>query len=481
MKIKQTKKNRGITLIALVITIIVLLILAGITIATLTGENGILGKANEAKERTEIENEKEQIGLALSSSRADNDGEEIKEEDMRNNLIQKQGNDATVTDEGENLRIKFNSSGREYLVNKKTGKITEGDLTTPSGGIEVGEKAEEDTTINGKEGAYNNPTIPKGFKAVDTENVKWLDNQGWKNGLVIEDATSDITTCGSQFVWIPVQNYNDFHLIEGYQDGILQDYLTQETDSSREAGSNDSIPYLPSKPFPNNSTKGSKESMEMYKSVKDYGGFYIARYEAGINDTTQSTEEDTEDKQIQDGTIKPVSKKGVGVWNHIPWGGTYEDISPNDGLVGDDTKNGAVKVARSMYNSVYTGNNNLETTVKSTLCYGVQWDAVMNFIDNNFVNGTADGYVKDGTNKGNYSGILECTGKEQAYQIKNIYDMAGNVYEWTMEAYNLYDRVLRGGHYLNVGHPHPASIRGYWSGVSTKEKSVGFRVALYIN
>ncbi len=47
---KQT--NKGITLIALVITIIVLLILAAVSISTLTGENGILAKANEAKEST---------------------------------------------------------------------------------------------------------------------------------------------------------------------------------------------------------------------------------------------------------------------------------------------------------------------------------------------------------------------------------------------------------------------------------------------
>ena len=54
MKIKNGLKNaRGITLIALVITIVVLLILAGVTIATLTGDNGIITRANEAKEATE--------------------------------------------------------------------------------------------------------------------------------------------------------------------------------------------------------------------------------------------------------------------------------------------------------------------------------------------------------------------------------------------------------------------------------------------
>ena len=51
MKIK--KKEVGITLIALVITVIVLLILAGVTIAALSGDNGILTRAKEAKEKTE--------------------------------------------------------------------------------------------------------------------------------------------------------------------------------------------------------------------------------------------------------------------------------------------------------------------------------------------------------------------------------------------------------------------------------------------
>ena len=54
----QLKSEKGITLVALVITIIVLLILAGVTIATLTGNNGILTKANEAKESTEVEKKK---------------------------------------------------------------------------------------------------------------------------------------------------------------------------------------------------------------------------------------------------------------------------------------------------------------------------------------------------------------------------------------------------------------------------------------
>lgn len=59
------KERKGITLIALVITIIVLLILAGVTIATLTGNNGVLTKANTAKERTEEANIYEQLSIAV--------------------------------------------------------------------------------------------------------------------------------------------------------------------------------------------------------------------------------------------------------------------------------------------------------------------------------------------------------------------------------------------------------------------------------
>ena len=69
--LKKREYTRGITLIALVITIIVLLILAGVSIATLTGKNGILTKANDAKIGTTAGEEKEQIGLAYNAARSD--------------------------------------------------------------------------------------------------------------------------------------------------------------------------------------------------------------------------------------------------------------------------------------------------------------------------------------------------------------------------------------------------------------------------
>ena len=65
---KKKQRNKGITLIALVITIIILLILAGITISTLTGDNGILAKASEAKEKTMQANAEEQVEIAVTGS-----------------------------------------------------------------------------------------------------------------------------------------------------------------------------------------------------------------------------------------------------------------------------------------------------------------------------------------------------------------------------------------------------------------------------
>ena len=66
------KNNKGITLIALVVSIIVLLILAGISISMLTGQNGILNRATETKEKTDYAKEKEEISLAITTSKMDN-------------------------------------------------------------------------------------------------------------------------------------------------------------------------------------------------------------------------------------------------------------------------------------------------------------------------------------------------------------------------------------------------------------------------
>ena len=118
---KDIKANRGITLIALVITIIVLLILAGVTIATLTGDNGILKQADKAKTETTMGEEKEAIGLAYNGAKTEKLGGVITAGDL-NTQFTKNGTKATASGEGT-IKVDF-ETGRSYTLDAH-GKIEE--------------------------------------------------------------------------------------------------------------------------------------------------------------------------------------------------------------------------------------------------------------------------------------------------------------------------------------------------------------------
>ena len=85
-KTKEAKKNRGITLISLIVTIIVLLILAGISIATLNGDSGIIKKSKEAKEQTEISEEKEVVNRAIVQAMGNNKKGDLIESNLQEKL-----------------------------------------------------------------------------------------------------------------------------------------------------------------------------------------------------------------------------------------------------------------------------------------------------------------------------------------------------------------------------------------------------------
>ena len=125
---KKHLKQKGITLIALVITIIVLLILAGVTIATLTGENGILTKATEANEETIKAKEQEQVDLAVSAIRGDDayTGNNTLNATNLKNEIEKLNGEGTVEVTGEKtLTIKFLDTENTYQVNTVSNKLSE--------------------------------------------------------------------------------------------------------------------------------------------------------------------------------------------------------------------------------------------------------------------------------------------------------------------------------------------------------------------
>ena len=119
MKTKENRKNRGITLIALVITIIVLLILAGITIGAITSENGIIQNALSAKEQTEIANEREIVEEATVRATGKNKRGNIVRDELQEELdkITGEGETIVTTDTEESgYFVKFVDSGRIYKV-----------------------------------------------------------------------------------------------------------------------------------------------------------------------------------------------------------------------------------------------------------------------------------------------------------------------------------------------------------------------------
>ena len=117
------EKQKGITLIALVITIIVLLILAGVSIATLTGQNGVLSQANNAKEETNSASDLEQVKLGVTVGVSENltSGKNINEAIQEE--LRKTDTNATVIGQDDEKDITYNN--KNYKVNIKTGSVTE--------------------------------------------------------------------------------------------------------------------------------------------------------------------------------------------------------------------------------------------------------------------------------------------------------------------------------------------------------------------
>ena len=119
MNRRNSKEENGITLLALSITIIILLILAGITIAGLTGKNGLLNNTEEAKKQTEIANEKEILERVTAGAMAQDSRGNIKKENLQNKLNNEIGEGkAEVSDTGEEFEVLFTDSNRYYAIDK---------------------------------------------------------------------------------------------------------------------------------------------------------------------------------------------------------------------------------------------------------------------------------------------------------------------------------------------------------------------------
>ena len=406
----KTKKNtRGITLIALVITIVVLLILAGITIAALSGDNGILTRVKEAKEKTELAQKEEEKTLS----------------NMENSL------------------------GVYNFKNVNT-KNTNPAETVPEDSIVLEDDA-------------NNGIVIK-----DKNNNEWVWVEVPKtavfSGLAI-DTTKELTE----------QNYTDIKNKLITYAGVYRNGSASQTrnDWKDEWYNGCSL----------TSDEYTTTYKKMLKSVYTYGGFWIGRYEAGIEGSIDNVSKvRTSHSIVTIGTSpKAVSQKDTIPYNYVYCSEAQalaKEMSPDSnytsslifGIQWDlvckflEVK-GGLTTADINFNSSNWGNyNNTEITITSDKAkQGSRWTAIA------------------GT-KAKNSSILLTTGASEETKKMNIYDFAGNEWEWTLEhatSSNDYPYAYRGGSCSSVGSGGPATNRND-NNATYSNFFVGFRTTIYI-
>ena len=428
------KKNKGITLVALVVTIVVLLILAGVSINLVLGNNGIIAKAKEAETKSA----------------------EASQNDLK---------------------------GMNGLVSEMEGALA-GNGSTGSGN---GGKLEPETV----------PYLPSDDFHYDT-------STSVDTGLVIQDAS------GNEYVWVVVPRTTavyattglgkttftdaDYRSIETDLKNYTSTYVTEEGYSDVYYADDKNVGWFADETAYNN-LKNS-----MLKSVYENGGFYVGRYEAGIAENrTSNTEKNSDGKYTIEGMPTPVSKADAYPYRYV-------------------TRTQAQNLAKN----VNLGNKT------SSLMFGVQWDLVLAFMHNkgNIADSTL---TEDSTTIGNYrdstfqlsqtgkyatysnwtlsstwnpsttsttnfvdtsrnkiaqssngNGILVTTGGTEQSKVMNIYDIAGNVYEWTLEntSNTDYPCADRGGYCLVTGSLRPAAYR-FNDSTDFSDVGIGFRVSLF--
>ena len=399
-------RNKGITLVALIITIIVMLILVAVSVNILIKSN-LIGTAEKTV-------------------------------DKYNKVAEEEGNSGVIEIDGK----KYNSI-EDYMKEK------EGEKEEKLPDIKAGERA----TANSN---YNGAVIPKGFTVSGISTEQKVDN-----GLVIYDIPEGITpdwtnpdsvkTKYNQFVWIPVEVKST-----DTENSIASFYRSEWTANASTGGERTKeLSTIYAEPDSTNDTADktgiADQITELTKSIYKYGGFYIGRYEAGSTKERTSSSLQTEPFVVQQDKYP---------YNYVKWGKSMSDVSE-----------GAVYLCNNLYSLT---NTNYGAT--SMLCTGASWDSMIDFIKDsshsvtdsatwgnyydsetytinrgkyavyNTSNGTLENFqdVVNEYPKEKGKSILLTTGATERNSSKNIYDVAGNVFEWTTESISSSFRVVRG-------------------------------------
>ncbi len=434
--------NKGITLVALVVTIIVLMILSSISIGAILSEKGIIQQAKDSKKQHEDAVRKEEENL--------------------NELL------------GEYK----NSMNGEGFGNGTVGGETTTPATTPTPSVPKGPNGNQlVTSITEKEHGTIEAEDIKGNKVVVPGGFKMAEDSGStvEEGIVVED---DI---GNQFVWIPVSNINHdgsnkIKKNDGTEVEITLGRYSYNSSTGALAGSQYAINYENPTKYGNSKeliiSRISSSSSEnttakdlagFINSVRVNNGFLFGRYEASYRSGKKvgvgTNEEYYKPASIKSRAYNETSMSYVEgtLWNWI-------------------TQSDAALVSRQMYN----GNDYVE----SDLVNSYMWDTAAVYI-------RSMGYTNY-VIQGKYSSTLNNTGLT-VDQKCHIYDMAGNNQEWTTEysswsnSLGVYPCTLRGGCYWNSGGTYYVIGRDEnkttdnTGQISTgKTYSYGFRVGAWI-
>ena len=286
------KFNKGISLITLVITIIIIIILAGAVIFAIKQNNPVstanaaVFKSNLSEYRSELNTYKANKYLELSGtydpSTLNVTGDAIKDviTSMKSGDVSKYEIQA-----GELVYVGINDTEKEW-VNDVSGTVATNVPATPytkaNAAVAEGSTSKPlilNSTIDGQNPTYNNPVIPAGFFAVNTDVASWTNvSADWNNGLVIQD------TAGNQFVWVPVDGTNVAYAKDFTYPSYYSATLSNTLDDT-----------LPS-------------DFDANKITSTYQGFYIARYEASFD--------------YNNGNIRTKSTKSNGITNSTDWSTT---------------------------------------------------------------------------------------------------------------------------------------------------------------